>query len=264
MYEPVRSLLWRLRRGLRRMSIDITHFNRQSADYQIADLIRRRRIECILDVGANRGQFARYMRLQGFKGTIHSFEPLTDAFSAMRDAASRDRNWHVHNIALSNRSGSAVLNVGANDQTSSLQAVAMSEDASLVKFTGTQTVQCHRLDDLFSSGELGSLTPDRTMVKIDVQGHELDVLSGAGDILHSICSLLIETSIVNIYQSEPSVEEISEYLRNFDFMPVTFKGGFHHPQHGYLMQIDVVFENFGAFSAYPRSDKLLVNNSEKI
>ena len=257
-----RSFLWMIRRGLRRMSLDVSIFDKQSPDFQLAGVIRRRKIECILDVGANRGQFARYMRLQGFKGTIHSFEPLptafaelaeaaqleplADAFVQLEAAARRDANWHVHNIALSDRSGTVELNIGANDQTSSILGVSSDHGSRLVSYTGTQTVECRRLDELLESGFFGSLTPERAILKIDVQGHELEVLKGSGGKLGLFAALFIEASLVGIYDSEPGFGEMSAFLGKFGFSPIAFKGGLHHPDHGYLMQIDVLFEHLPA------------------
>jgi len=244
MKEMARSFLWMIRRGLRRMSLDVSIFDKQSPDFQLAGIIRRRKIECILDVGANRGQFARYMGLQGVKGTIYSVEPVPAAFAQLADAAGHDDNWHVYNVALSDRSGTASLNVGANDQTSSLLGASSRHGPQLVEFTGSVNVECRRLDEMLELELLGCFNLEQSLLKMDVQGHELQVLKGLGEKLRILPAAFMETSLVEIYDAEPEFIEISSFLRSFGFAPLTFKGGLHHPDHGYLMQIDVLFENF--------------------
>lgn len=56
-----------------------------------AALIRDRKIDLVLDVGANRGQFATALRDElGYRGRIVSFEPLKDVFPLLQQAAAQD------------------------------------------------------------------------------------------------------------------------------------------------------------------------------
>src|SRR3546814_10928976 len=52
-------------------------------------------IETLLDVGANKGQFARDARASGFHGDIYSFEPLAVAHAICSAAARSDPRWTV-------------------------------------------------------------------------------------------------------------------------------------------------------------------------
>src|SRR2546423_8564507 len=64
-------------------------------------LMKKSGIDLVIDVGANQGQFARTMRDQlSYRGRIVSFEPLTNAFAALRRAAAGDPSWICYNIAL--------------------------------------------------------------------------------------------------------------------------------------------------------------------
>lgn len=57
------------------------------------DLIRERRIEVVLDVGVNIGQYALKLRDDGYDGVIVSFEPLSDAYADLAAAAASDPGW---------------------------------------------------------------------------------------------------------------------------------------------------------------------------
>ena len=57
-------------------------------------------IELILDVGANVGQFAQYMRKIGYRGTIISFEPVAAEFAKLKTTAASDPKWNVINVSL--------------------------------------------------------------------------------------------------------------------------------------------------------------------
>src|SRR5215472_6069643 len=83
-----------------------------------AILMQRRSIDVVLDVGANKGQFGKQLRGLGYRGRIISFEPLSDAFSALSQTASGDPMWTCHNFALGDLASSATINVSANSHSS--------------------------------------------------------------------------------------------------------------------------------------------------
>jgi len=76
--------------------------------------IRHFGVNCVIDVGANAGQYATMLRKDvGFAGTILSFEPNPAVFAALERRASGDPRWHCHNVALSDADGTAVFNIMA-------------------------------------------------------------------------------------------------------------------------------------------------------
>ena len=69
----------------------------------LAELFARTRPECVLDVGANAGQYGTLLRAHGYQGWIVSFEPVAGPFEQLREAAGRDRRWRVLPQALGAR-----------------------------------------------------------------------------------------------------------------------------------------------------------------
>ena len=84
-----------------------------------ARLLKDYRIDLVLDVGANTGQYARQLRELGYKGRIVSFEPLSSAVAELRRAAAYDANWQVRNHACGAENGKREIRVAANSQSSS-------------------------------------------------------------------------------------------------------------------------------------------------
>ena len=91
-----------LRRQLRRrFNIDIIRAgNTAILGEHIKDIVETHRIDLVLDVGANTGQFGAYLRELGYAGTIHSFEPVEATFQALQRRTSGDANWSCHRMAL--------------------------------------------------------------------------------------------------------------------------------------------------------------------
>jgi FkbM family methyltransferase len=241
MNNLARKIGWNIRRWMRRYSFDVIRFDEQNADYQILRLIERRGVEHIIDVGANCGQFATYIRLQGYRGHIHSFEPLPDAFAVLQNIAVKDDKIHVYNVALSDRAGTSVLHVGSNNQTSSLHDFAALDNSDL-KMTHDVTVTVDTLDNLLSQGPLSAIDPSKILLKLDVQGHELQALLGAQNNLRFIPAVFLEAGLVRLYEGEASYVQLIDHMDGYGLKIKAFKGGYYHPQSGQLSQIDILFE----------------------
>jgi hypothetical protein len=57
-------------------------------------------INCVIDVGANQGQYGRFLRAIGYRGNIISFEPSGDDYDLLSRLAEKDPRWSTHQLAL--------------------------------------------------------------------------------------------------------------------------------------------------------------------
>lgn len=217
----------------------------------ILGLIEQHDIDTVLDVGANLGQFAQGLRDGGYQGRIISFEPQQTAFESLRRAQANDPLWDGCRLALGKSAGELSLNLSANSYSSSFlqpeSATLLSEPA--VGYVGAEMVLVERLDVLWPN-----LNCHRTLLKIDVQGFEQEVLEGAGSCLERIDLLFIETSLVSVYKNEPLIETMIAFLRRKDFVPVWIGPAFVDRMTGQVYQCDVAFARIGAINR--RADQI--------
>jgi FkbM family methyltransferase len=205
-----------------------------------ARLLSWQRIDTVIDVGANAGQYARALRAAGYAGRIVSVEPLTQAFAELARAATDDPLWEVHRVALGVRSGRAELNVSSDLEASSL--LPMEErhvrHCPASAYVGTETVEVDRLDSLAS----GVLTErERVYLKLDVQGYELEVLRGGEGTLVQVAGVAAELSLVPLYGHGPLYREVIDHLDRRGFGLISLEGITEEPETGHMLQLDGVF-----------------------
>jgi FkbM family methyltransferase len=197
-------------------------------------------IDLLIDVGANRGQYALSRRASGYKGEILSFEPLSTAHATLLALSSNDPNWTIADrVAIGDRCGEIEINLAQNSASSSVLPML---DAHLAaaphsRYIGKEIVPLRRLDDLLDSTVAGR----RIFLKLDVQGFEGHVLHGAGHILRKSLALQLEMSLLPLYQGEILMPEMCQLLREKRFEPWDIEPGFRDPSTGRLLQVDAVF-----------------------
>lgn len=92
-----------------------------------------------------------------------------------------------------------------------------------------------RLDDL----ELG--LPSPLLLKLDVQGYELDVLSSAPETLKGTEVILAEVSLLEYNSGQPLMHEVIAWLAQRGFLPFDLCGGLRRSSDGALFQTDMIF-----------------------
>jgi len=187
------------------------HLRRLFSEYDIASVI---------DVGANSGQYGRFLRDEvGFDGLIVSIEPLPECFQRLRVTAAPDPNWLTLNCALGADAVTMPLNVMAYDQLSSF--LAPSNDgvphmARLNRVERTVSVAVRRLDAVIA--EIEKVRPLGPMyLKLDTQGFDLEVMRGAGAAAARIRALQSELSVVPIYERMTGWETALATMQGYGF-----------------------------------------------
>lgn len=166
-------------------------------------------INCVLDVGANKGQFASELRGIGFKGLIVSFEPLRREFSRLRESFSRDPLWRGFQVALGEKSGFAKINVIPHLTVMS----SLLETTTKWRDVVTEDIEVKRLDEIFHTA-VRDLASPRVLLKMDTQGYDLNVFAGAQGCMDLIHGLQSELSVVPLYKEMPHyLEALAAYER---------------------------------------------------
>src|SRR5215471_14850146 len=85
----------------------------------LQELLPKLAIDHVIDVGANVGQFAESIRYMRFRGPITSFEPVPEAFEALKTRMQSDEGWTGHNLAIGDSDAVADINVMSSSLFSS-------------------------------------------------------------------------------------------------------------------------------------------------
>lgn len=206
-----------------------------------AQFLERHNIANIIDVGANHGQFALYLRTEvKYSGKIISVEPLPDAFARLQELTGSDENWSALNLALGDIETVLPIKIAANSQSSSILPMLKRhiEAAPSSAYRDKIDVRVIRLDSL---PELRAAAADRCMLKIDTQGYEHKVLQGGDSVVDGLSLIYLELSLVPLYDGEPLIEEMIAYLRARRFAPIAIFRGFSDRRSGQQLQADVLF-----------------------
>lgn len=104
------------------------------------------------------------------------------------------------------------------------------------------------------------------MIKVDVQGAELDVLSGARTTLRHAELVVLEVSLFQFFHGAPLLCDVVAHMKSHGFVPYDLLGLQYRPIDGALSQVDVVFvKEHGPFRhihAYATADQRRAQNQE--
>jgi FkbM family methyltransferase len=188
-------------------------------------LLDQLEIDTVLDVGANVGGFWNLLRTYvGYGGRIISFEPVQDAFEALRAATRGDAAWSGWRVALSDNDGELSINVAQRSTMSSF----LQRDESMLRSSGydhllnvtrvlrTELVMARTLDSL-SADLFDHAQAPRIFLKVDTQGYDLKVITGATRLLPHVLAIQIELSIKPLYEGAPAYAAVLEHLTGLGF-----------------------------------------------
>jgi FkbM family methyltransferase len=253
-FSPVRRTKRLLResanRCLSKLGMEIVHTQlERSPEKQLRLALEHFKIDTILDVGANTGQFGLDLLQQGFGGEIHSVEPLPDANRALAAAASRYPKWFVLPPVAAGRDEREVeITVAGNSYSSSVlemldRHISAAPDSAPV---GRITVQQKPLDALF--GDVIA-QPRQILLKIDTQGYEFPILEGAQRCLDKAALVLLELSLQPLYRDQMLWLDLIAHMRRWHFEPWSLWQEFCDPRSGQLLQVNGVFARRGSGSS---------------
>ncbi len=224
------NVVMEARRLLHRAGIDVIRWPHRPEsgviDWALGEVIRTRGINCVIDVGGNTGQFARRLRDLGYTGRIVSFEPSPAALPDITAAAARDQDWTVRPVGLSSRPGEAELRLRQESQLNSLhdELPGVVDQVPKMERVGTAAVALSTLEAEFPQVIAGIPGP-RVLLKSDTQGHDLEVLRGAGEngLDPRVLAVLIELVPQAVYRDQPAMTAVMDHIISDGFTVVAFE-----------------------------------------
>ncbi|MEK6531620.1 MAG: FkbM family methyltransferase [Deltaproteobacteria bacterium] len=203
------------------------------------DLRERVEVEnpVIVDGGANKGDMTeRFLHL--YKNPIiHAFEPIPELALELRKRFASSKNVVVHENALGAEGKGIRFNVLKNIVSSSVLKptdIKRSYHGSKVDVERSIEVRQVRLDE--------AIKAPVDIMKLDLQGYELEALKGAEGLLNDIKAITTEVEFTPLYEGQPLFSDIDKYLREKGFRLLNLYELFTHPD-GQLTAGDAVYLN---------------------
>jgi len=194
---------------------------------------------CVVDIGANRGQFGLVVRERFPEAKIISFEPLKEPAAIFRRVFSNDPRVLLHEVAIAPDDKEMVIHVSSADDSSSLLAIASLQS---ILFPGTEEkeerkITARRLDTLLKREDI----EQPALLKIDVQGFEKEVLEGCESLLPCFSHVYVECSFVELYAGQALAHEVISFLEGFGFV-LSGIYNLYYDKKGIAIQGDFLFE----------------------
>jgi FkbM family methyltransferase len=193
-------------------------------------------IDCIVDVGANIGQYALMAHLVWPEAPVISFEPDPASFTVLQD------NFRRYNIpgecvavALAERDGEAVLHRVEDSSGNSLWPPA---DATRLR--GMVTVRSATLDSYAQRLEQFRAR----FLKLDVQGGELGVIDGGREVLRCCAYVQVEVLFRSAYRGAASAGAVISALEMLGFELIDLIDVLRAGERGSpILEADLLFRN---------------------
>jgi FkbM family methyltransferase len=231
--------------------LGIMHLGRRRVR-DLIDFIENREIDLIIDVGANVGQFGESLRAGGYRGRIVSFEPIESAFQVLAGKAAADGNWEVHHCGLGAAAGEATLHVSELSVFSSILELtgAAGLHDSRTAVDHTEKISVRTLDQV-AAGLAG-----KTLLKIDTQGYERQVIEGGRQTVPQMLGILMELPIIRVYEGEWQFHEALKFMADAGFVPAQIQPvNYHGVDNVSAVEFDCLFRPRGPVDGAPTPEK---------
>ena len=183
--------------------------------------LRNLNIDKIVDVGAHKGEFLEKMLKIEKVNSFYAFEPQKDIFNDLNERFSKNNKITLLNYAVDKEITNKKLQINKFSMTSSLSEVNEKSlyfklknflTRSKSNFVDEYEVQTNTIDNFFKNVNL-----EKTLLKIDVEGYEMNVIKGSLMKLKEIPYVIIENQFGNHYQNS-NFKDIKDVLFKYNFI----------------------------------------------
>ncbi len=183
----------------------------------IEKLIHKTRPQIVFDVGANIGQTIEAFRDMLPESVIYSFEPGTTAFETLKNHHGSRNNVYLNKLGVGSKSETKVFLENSLPDMSSFLPLGRDGWGKIVNEVPVEIVA---LDDFCEKQKIEYIS----MLKIDTQGFDFEVLKGAKKLIteNRVQLLLVEVTFAELYQGLPPFDEIYRFLTDHNFKLVSF------------------------------------------
>jgi FkbM family methyltransferase len=200
--------------------------------------LKRRGLKCtsVLDVGANRAEWSRLAKKIFHEADFYLIEPQVEMIEYLEEFTEEFINSEYFLIGAGAKNDVLTLTIWDDLAGSSFLP---HEDEKLLKEGKQRKVEIIKIDDLIESGKIK--IPE--LIKLDVQGFELEALKGAKKTFGTTEVYILETSLFSFSDvpGMPIISDIINFMSDHDYVVYDFAGFLRRPLDGALGQCDVCF-----------------------
>jgi FkbM family methyltransferase len=188
---------------------------RVSEHDRFVDIRKRIGTECpvIVDGGANQGRIIDSFLAEYNAPLIHAFEPIPSLFKALRAKYYSNKKVIIHGNALGAKKYLSPFNIVNNIVSSSFlkpTPISQSYHGRRMDIKERIYVQQVRLDEVLNGIDIDIL-------KLDLQGYELEALKGCKKLIDRIKIITTEIEFIPLYEEQPLFGDIDLFLRRNGF-----------------------------------------------
>ncbi len=203
---------------------------------ELLEIIKTSNIQVVYDIGANIGTWTLLAKAIFPNANVHAFEPLVMHFDEFNSRTNNILDISLHKVALGAYKSILNMQVASfSDASSLLQIAKATYDTFGIVKEREESVQVVALDDYIAQNKM----PLPDLIKLDIQGYELEALKGAEECLKSVKYLIIEVSFIEFYQGQPLFHDVVEFLHQRNFYLSAL--GVNTPIGKELSQTDALF-----------------------
>ena len=169
----------------------------------------------IVDVGGADGTTSKIFAKQFTSNKVYVFEPIKENFNQIIEKQKKYGNLIIYNKALGSSQLESKINIATRVTSSSI--FNLNPDKSSTIFSNDLDNQRSEEISIITLDSIITEAATIGIIKLDVQGYELEVLKGAISSLYKTKIILLEMNNHNHYPGAPKYYEIDEFLRNNNF-----------------------------------------------
>lgn len=188
---------------------------------RIINFLEDQSIKTVIDIGAHKGEFIKSVLNISSVINIEGFEPQKNIFEVLKKTFSTNKYIKLNNLAIADKAGKQIMKINKLSDTSTLNEI--DSDSLYFKF---KSFLLYEKNSIISEQEVLTTTIDlffqnikfseKTLMKIDTEGYEYNVLMGSKNKIKEIKYILIENQFSKMYKNV-NFENCHQFLINHNF-----------------------------------------------
>lgn len=182
-------------------------FERNIHQKRISNYLQNKSIKTVIDIGAHKGEFAQNaLKIKSVEKVI-SFEPQKKIYEILNQKFLNNNKVNINNFALSNKVEKKLMKINKMTATSTLNQ-EINNDSLYFKF---KSLLLYQKNSIISEEEINTTTFDiffnnrsfdqNSLLKIDTEGYEYQVLQGSSAKITEVKYVLIENQYSKMYKN---------------------------------------------------------------